>query len=90
MHANDFFRSGRCGGDVSDGQGGRIGGEDAMIWNVLFHFLDDLVFDVDVFEDGFDDHVGFIESFVTDGAGDIGSDGVGFELRQLFSFHCNS
>ena len=86
MHSDDFFGSERSGGDVSDRQGGSIRGEDTMFGNVLLHFLDDLVLDVDVLEDGLDDHVGGVEPLVADGARRVAGDRVRLELRQLLSF----
>ena len=57
-----------------------------MFGNVLLHFLDDLVLDVDVLEDGLDDHVGGVEPLVADGARRVAGDRVRLELRQLLSF----
>ena len=89
MHADDFFGSLRSDGDVADREGGSVGSEDAVLGNVLFHLLDDLMLDVNVLEHGFNDHVRRFETVVLDCPRSVGSNGVRFELCQLLSFHCN-
>ena len=87
VHADDLFGSLRGDGDVADGKGGSVGSEDAVFRNVLLNFLDDLVLNVDVLEDGLDDHVGGVKPLVGNGSSHVAGDRVGFELGQLLSFH---
>lgn len=77
FRTDNAFRTGRAGGDFRNWNRAGVRCDDAVVGDDGFEFFDDFVLDVDVFEDGFDYDVRFVEVLVVEGR---------FEVRQVFVF----
>lgn len=62
VHTDNVFRSFACFCDFGNGQGRSVCGDDAVVWSMLFDFFHDGVFHSHIFENGFNDHIGSIET----------------------------
>ena len=58
VHADDVLRALGMLGDVADGKGGGVGGDDAVLGDDGLHLLDDLVLDAELLEDRLDHEIG--------------------------------
>ncbi len=87
VHADDLVRTLGLRGELCDGDGAGVGGEDRVGWEDAVEVAEDLRFDGELFGRGFDGQVAAAEGFKVEGGGDSGSGGCGFLFGE-FRFGC--
>ena len=82
VHANDFLGPCADRGNVGDGEGGGVGGEDAVVLGGPFRVPQHLVLHLDILKHRFDHNVRVLQVFVREGRVEVGQDLLAFKAER--------